>query len=154
MVTPRTPDHIPIHPPRGGRDLWQPLLHRMLYISIHPPRGGRDRLPFGRLWRRIHFNPPAPCGAGPAYIKTEADAVIFQSTRPVGGGTSSASVGGKSTVFQSTRPVGGGTEYRRKYRWIPVISIHPPRGGRDFPMRQMSSSRMYFNPPAPWGAGR
>ena len=34
------------------------------------------------------------------------------------------------------------------------ISIHPPRGGRDPPGRSERAPGWYFNPPAPWGAGR
>ena len=49
--------------------------------------------------------------------------------------------------FQSTRP---GCSQQPDHR----ISIHPPRrGGTRFRRRSWLRSR-YFNPPAPWGAGR
>ena len=81
---------ISIHPPRAGRDLLRRLQsqvdlvfqstrpvrggtccrlssHRAHLISIHPPRAGRDigEGP-GANEDEQDFNPPAPCGAGPA----------------------------------------------------------------------------------------
>ena len=79
---------ISIHPPRAGRDC-PPHTFRVYgrRISIHPPRAGRDSARCSRLKAVRHFNPPAPCGAGPyAMLYTLRD-ILFQSTRPVRGGT-------------------------------------------------------------------
>ena len=56
----------------------------------------------------------------------------FQSTLPVGGGTKQRILAKIAEIFQSTLPVGGGTEtVRRRIRDF-LISIHPPREGRDY----------------------
>ena len=56
---------ISIHPPLAGRDAVPLLVAVSVVISIHPPLAGRD---FCDLMVQVidcHFNPPAPCGAGP-----------------------------------------------------------------------------------------
>ena len=105
----RNRSRISIHPPRAGRDFAQPYRDYNGGISIHPPRAGRDNIPTpkgiptpisihppraGRdcNYRRIlcqyaNFNPPAPCGAGPAKPALSLKSMRFQSTRPVRGGT-------------------------------------------------------------------
>ena len=56
-----------------------------------------------------HFNPPAPCGAGPCgYISVAVDD-SFQSTRPLRGGTRRAGCSHRAEPFQSNRPLRGGT---------------------------------------------
>ena len=77
-------------------------------ISIHPPRAGRDQTAKGR---------PLKIG--------------FQSTRPVRGGTLERLNTDYVDRFQSTRPVRGGTPRCRSTRPAEMISIHPPRAGRD-----------------------
>ena len=79
-------DQISIHPPRAGRDCRRGNRYRRTSISIHPPRAGRDSFAAGDMMTEeisihppragrdnkgisvnpsiIHFNPPAPCGAG------------------------------------------------------------------------------------------
>ena len=68
------PLYISIHPPRAGRDkvhIQHPQNHK---ISIHPPRAGRDPWFCYLVSNSSHFNPPAPCGAGPIQQrKTTAD---------------------------------------------------------------------------------
>ena len=57
--------------------------------------------------------------------------------------------------FQSTRPVRGGTLYRVQVgAFRDRISIHPPRAGRDSSVLLVTCANgLYFNPPAPCGAG-
>ena len=118
-------------PVRGGTP---PALFLCLVqqISIHPPRAGRDVNASPLSPFSPYFNPPAPCGAGPALAIGLIRAIPFQSTRPVRGGTSwlrylvanssyfnpPAPCGAgpwpahrqrEKTKFQSTRPVRGGT---------------------------------------------
>ena len=170
---------ISIHPPRAGRDknVVSAFVHKD--ISIHPPRAGRDEQ-FGgfvsmvvqfqstrpvrggtitslHLARdRYDFNPPAPCGAGPAAPRYRPYTQHFNPPAPCGAGLPIVSMSGGHLGFQSTRPVRGGTLLRRlqsqvdldfnppapcgagrsqswTLSWMQDISIHPPRAGRDVP---------------------
>ncbi len=78
---------------------------------------------------------------------------LFQSTRPVRGGTGISRITRSASVFQSTRPVRGGTRRVIKRSRRCIISIHPPRAGRDLHRVPTTASFLYFNPPAPCGAG-
>ena len=81
-------------------------------ISIHPPRVGRDRHPVPKRCCRWSF----------------------QSTLPVWGGTVQYLAQLWEDVrFQSTLPVWGGTLPVLVQHRLDVISIHPPRVGRDHP---------------------
>ena len=122
-----------------------------------------------------HFNPPAPCGAGPPQMSHRSPADTFQSTRPVWGGTCCRARWAIGFTFQSTRPVRGGTVRFPSAGRAADISIHPPRAGRDRtdeldlasmgisihpPRAGRDHNRMIrrffskdFNPPAPCGAG-
>ena len=54
---------ISIHPSLAGRDVDIRNFYYLTFISIHPPlRGGTSTLNASTI--DIHFNPPAPCGAG------------------------------------------------------------------------------------------
>ena len=95
-------------PVRGGTCVRSP--HTLpLFISIHPPRAGRDR----------------------NHDFLERRACLFQSTRPVRGGTHNHLTLRTTDLFQSTRPVRGGTIIRWRRGDKVMISIHPPRAGRD-----------------------
>ena len=100
---------ISIHPPRAGRDRAQGQHFEEIIISIHPPRAGRDRLGLVGLLGDGHFNPPAPCGAGPT-PGIAADA------------------GGGISIHPPRAGRDPGQMSRRK---MTSISIHPPRAGRD-----------------------
>ncbi len=102
----------------------------------------------------LHFNPPSPCGEG----RLSNPQTLRKST------------------FQSTLPVRGGTKFECCNEGIRIISIHPPRAGRDIRRRLRSPGRssfqstlpvrggtrgrsilrrswLYFNPPSPCGEG-
>ena len=124
---------ISIHAPRVGRDYGQAYLTRYAaifqstrpvwgatpkpadavfcpVISIHAPRVGRDYTGADGRSRACHFNPRAPCGARPKYVKTTT----------------------WLKRFQSTRPVWGATLTRKMLKAMGIISIHAPRVGRDY----------------------
>ena len=123
-----------------------------------------------------YFNPPSPCGEGPAALGTPAWLPLFQSTLPVWGGTFHGVPSFLIARFQSTLPVWGGTfKVCLACSWF-LVSIHPPRVGRDY--RPEESKRPWslfqstlpvwggtgpalwggrvgysFNPPSPCGEG-
>ena len=86
---------ISIHPPLAGRDCrtWYHLLSQL--ISIHPPLAGRDLMFLGILCPDTNFNPPAPCGAGPAAHSPPASPPNFNPPAPCGAGQRSCT---KKTV--------------------------------------------------------
>ena len=130
---PHSPRSAHFNPPAPWGAGQSPVMEvgRKITISIHPPRGGRDNLLLVAVPLNSDFNPPAPWGAGQRHLFSHLIMPIFQSTRPVGGGT-------------------------RRMTWtdrLVIISIHPPRGGRDHDAPPKASCLYHFNPPAPWGAG-
>ena len=148
---------ISIHPPRAGRDVPETDYMAVLANFNPPAPCGAGRLAGSRnrvLYPRFQSTRPVRGGTSIKHIVIRLDNV-FQSTRPVRGGTSDCRQcllnlfgfqstrpvrGGtadgddrqaKRTTFQSTRPVRGGTE-KEKFDFVfIVISIHPPRAGRD-----------------------
>ena len=56
-------------------------------------------------------------------------------------------------LFQSTLPVRGGTPPSFLSLVAEIISIHPPRAGRDTAIFFITGGRNYFNPPSPCGEG-
>ena len=168
---------VSIHPPRVGRDVTSLSmdLHAMAFqstlpvwggtcvlglprliphVSIHPPRVGRDK-PAPKMGRvSTCFNPPSPCGEGPAHHRLPGRFWGFQSTLPVWGGTcSSSSFTSMDSRFQSTLPVWGGTFGCLPVVGFHVVSIHPPRVGRDARSRTAKWGGIGFNPPSPCGEG-
>ena len=140
-------------PVRGGTS--SPVLLSTFFGYFNPPApcGAGRRRP-GRAGYPRYFNPPAPCGAGRKSFRKEVFLLLFQSTRPVRGGTRRPKIpiapprrfqstrpvrGGTSQrsrsflsmSFQSTRPVRGGTAGSKSVATCILISIHPPRAGRD-----------------------
>ena len=79
----------------------------------------------------MYFNPPAPCGAGPVRAAMSEGGVPI-SIHP---------------------PLAGRDQISAQQIATTKISIHPPLAGRDLTDTVISFSSMYFNPPAPCGAG-
>ena len=105
---------ISIHPPLAGRDRCGPPGIWARQISIHPPLAGRDH---ERLLSPVgdgDFNPPAPCGAGPAFLRDTLSRAHFNPPAPCGAGRVLWSLPSDSCVFQSTRPLRGGTAILHK----------------------------------------
>ena len=140
-------------PVRGGtkrrRKHW-----RRCNISIHPPRAGRDPGQVRAPGCRFDFNPPAPCGAGPCWDSAMSASRAFQSTRPVRGGTAWDGARLSEKVISIHPPRAGRDAGIGGFMAEGLgISIHPPRAGRDVYVCRSAGGRKDFNPPAPCGAG-
>ena len=127
---------------------------------------------------RIYFNPPAPCGTGPA---SGSHGLMltrnFNPPAPCGTGLPLVDPIVAGIQFQSTRPLRDGTECIGSFPTTEPISIHPPLAGRDprtdichcsrygisihpplagrdsCPIGTTTTTEEYFNPPAPCGTG-
>ena len=162
-------------PVRGGTNEC-PRVANILGISIHPPRAGRDIGRNSRQNDNNYFNPPAPCGAGPAQQRIPRQPYDFNPPAPCGAGRQSWAVLWRLWYFNPPAPCGAGQRGprrrcptgdfnppapcgagRKQGRFCPsppAISIHPPRAGRDGGHLGGSVRHSNFNPPAPCGAGR
>ena len=79
--------------------------------------------------------------------------MIFQSTRPVRGGTIISILCLRIPLISIHPPRAGRDPILVKMSLLRKISIHPPRAGRDGQPSQLLPQRPNFNPPAPCGAG-
>ena len=172
VITSRFQSTRPLRGGTAGHD----SAELVTWISIHPPLAGRDPDDVQGQPLFADFNPPAPCGAGQKAGAGKIHRRRFQSTRPLRGGTIWAITSPRAARFQSTRPLRGGTgkdrapehfgkisihpplagrdDYSRLLKELEEISIHPPLAGRDpFPV-SLFGPIIYFNPPAPCGAGQ
>ena len=101
------------------------------FQSTLPVWGGTQLFRHGMQVHR-HFNPPSPCGEGQFSPRRRARTRSFQSTLPVWGGTLTCKhYTIHDSIFQSTLPVWGGTGMGGFVVDADLISIHPPRVGRD-----------------------
>ena len=163
-------------PVRGGTLMLILILLSQFYFNPPAPCGaGRPKIPIAPP--RSNFNPPAPCGAGLVFDCSCSCFCYFNPPAPCGAGRSPAQhLRCRTPEFQSTRPVRGGTlcpHFKAMYEAISIhppragrdltvlnsilgqcISIHPPRAGRDLLQILRLGPLIYFNPPAPCGAGR
>ena len=147
-------DMISIHAPRAGCDSRPALPGGVVRaISIHAPRAGRDRSSSPRRARRINFNPRAPCGAQHYYHTAIISDKQFQSTRPVRGATWRWISSRPTTCYFNPRaPCGARPVHTYLAPYIPAISIHAPRAGRDI-SRRFPGLRFWISIHAP-RAGR
>ena len=103
----------------------------------------------------IHFNPPAPCGAGPPGGGPGGAPGDFNPPAPCGAGRLVRLSTPDESLFQSTRPVRGGTT---AHRLMAAGSAHfnppAPCGAGQPKLINKGDKQVYFNPPAPCGAGR
>ena len=91
-------------------------------------------------------------GWGEYYIPV---ATQFQSTLPVWGGTADTLVGAVDAVISIHPPRVGRDMVRGEDRaGSGAISIHPPRVGRDYVSANTVDIPDDFNPPSPCGEGR
>ena len=137
---------------RGGTALTLGMIKTPI-ISIHPPRAGRDlhQKAADRFFQ--HFNPPAPCGAGPYCALRLWAQSHFNPPAPCGAGRHDLRVLTVQRAFQSTRPVRGGTCGVRSMGSADAISIHPPRAGRDLIMRPLIIMILLFQSTRPVRGG-
>ena len=124
-----------------------------MLISIHPPLAGRDSCWCSARTRRWHFNPPAPCGAGRAQILRWQIKYNFNPPAPCGAGPVRAAMSEGGVPISIHPPLAGRDQISAQQIATTKISIHPPLAGRDLTDTVISFSSMYFNPPAPCGAG-
>ena len=123
---------ISIHPPRAGRDYMMCDGRLIIDISIHPPRAGRDMICARSFLWRNHFNPPAPCGAGPQRHLLASKSLDFNPPAPCGAGLRRLRYQWRVGHFNPPAPCGAG-----RFTWVTMCSVI-----------------WYFNPPAQCGAGR
>ena len=96
---------------------------------------------------QIYFNPPAPCGAGPERWPWCRRCRDFNPPAPCGAGPSRPLCSHPASQFQSTRPLRGGTAHCACQRFA-VTDFNPPA------LDMGAAGRSNFNPPAPCGAGQ
>ena len=77
---------ISIHPPLAGRDAASDIFFLVSDISIHPPLVGRDLDRLVNCCHNLHFNPPAPCGAGRRFSAGKGGKTYFNPPAPCGAG--------------------------------------------------------------------
>ena len=169
---------ISIHPPLAGRDK-PPPRGRACGPDFNPPApcgAGRRSASFSLRVSSISIHPPL-AGRDLFLSPLPLSAKAFQSTRPLRGGTR-PNEGMTPFVMISIHPPLAGRD--RQLFWGPAlqaISIHPPLAGRDStpaaaaslpglfqstrPLRggtrrpgAYPGPDVYFNPPAPCGAGQ
>ena len=107
-------EYISIHPPLAGRDQARGLGVSFTAISIHPPLAGRDYNFSAHQPLQIHFNPPAPCGAGRSRFRRPKSHSHFNPPAPCGAGPVVRVSSALILIFQSTRPLRGGTAILHK----------------------------------------
>ena len=78
-----------------------------------------------------NFNPPTPCGVGPALQALQPVNSHFNPPTPCGVGPALKAIFDTAIEFQSTHPVRGGTIALASASRSGMISIHPPRAGWD-----------------------
>ena len=118
-------------PVRGGTRFTAFVL-AAVRISIHPPRVGRDFQSFDLLGAFIQFQSTLPVWGGTWCFGNVRCAVDdFNPPSPCGEGRESFTKTLKKFLFQSTLPVWGGTRQSCFFCCSCLISIHPPRVGRD-----------------------
>ena len=167
---------ISIHPPRAGRDYMMCDGRLIIDISIHPPRAGRDMICARSFLWRNHFNPPAPCGAGPQRHLLASKSLDFNPPAPCGAGLRRLRYQWRVGHFNPPAPCGAG-----RFTWVTMCSViwyfnppapcgagHPSDWNTDDPAQFQSTRPVrggtaslpcarhiwHFNPPAPCGAGR
>ena len=104
--------------------------------------------------RRSNFNPPAPCGAGRGHRTQLGFHPNFNPPAPCGAGQRCAASAWRGANFNPPAPCGAGHVWMLTLVVLLIISIHPPRAGRDPCRPSCPCHPGYFNPPAPCGAGQ
>ena len=127
---------ISIHPPRAGRDDKERAMLDLdkEFQSTRPVRGGTCRCQGRCRNRSISIHPPR-AGRDSRSAIHASSCFLFQSTRPVRGGTPAPqSTHPAAFYFNPPAPCGAGHCGMSTGRSGVMISIHPPRAGRDYAM--------------------
>ena len=104
-------------------------------ISIHAPRAGSDFRECCRAEQWSHFNPRSPCGERRGRFAACRIRRDFNPRSPCGERQASTMQHSISLIFQSTLPVRGATTLIDDVAMLGEISIHAPRAGSDFSVR-------------------
>ena len=132
---------ISIHPPLAGRDTYLRSIRRACCHFNPPAPCGAGPAFLRDTLSRAHFNPPAPCGAGPRYLPPSPNRGDFNPPAPCGAGLGGLLRESMARGFQSTRPLRGGTRPAVLIHAAVVISIHPPLAGRDSDLAQKNCAK-------------
>ena len=145
---------ISIHAPHAGRDRCRRSDRRgKYYFNPRAPCGARRRRGSPSPCSASNFNPRAPCGARQYYHTASISDKQFQSTRPVRGATWRWISSRPTTCYFNPRaPCGARPVHTYLAPYIPAISIHAPRAGRDI-SRRFPGLRFWISIHAP-RAGR
>ena len=143
MAVKKSATLVSIHPPRVGRDSCScvPNIPGTVFQSTLPVWGGTGT-PDGERAAAALFQSTLPVWGGTKSCFRTMRTPEFQSTLPVWGGTGMPQL--RDTLhqmFQSTLPVWGGTNKAQKGPCYALVSIHPPRVGRD----SKSSQKFFVN---------
>ena len=103
---------------------------------------------------QANFNPPAPCGAGPAQQRIPRRPCDFNPPAPCGAGRLPGCIYLDKGGISIHPPRAGRDYYSGSATQRIFISIHPPRAGRDERVSTSGEHFGDFNPPAPCGAGQ
>ena len=123
-------------------------------ISIHPPRVGRARNEAITQGQNYVFQSTLPVWGGTSRkAGTALQTVLFQSTLPVWGGTAVSTTSQTHTIISIHPPRVGRDDCQTLEDHYQAISIHPPRVGRDLVIIRSVRWRLHFNPPSPCGEG-
>ncbi len=102
---------------------------------------------------RSNFNPRAPCGARPVWIRIEIAIHDFNPRAPCGARrTPRATSLTRTTNFNPRAPCGARPRARFPLSIFLLISTHAPLAGRDRWIGNKKNKRINFNPRAPCGA--
>ena len=130
-IVPRSSQFQSTHPVWDGTQMsLAPAPQRRRFQSTHPvwdgtSVGGAVASAF------VYFNPPIPCGMGPARFTTCL----------------------RISNFNPPIPCGMGRVRRNHTQYPDFISIHPSRVGWDHATASRKWRNVYFNPPIPCGMG-
>ena len=139
--------------PCGARPLYRPSGICSICFNPRAPCGARPCSTF-KFCTAFSFNPRAPCGARHAELYAAGIFGWFQSTRPVRGATRSCSHPLYVPRVSSHAPRAGRDVLIYIVSSLNAVSIHAPRAGRDLVDISSCVPTRGFNPRAPCGARR
>ena len=124
-------------------------------MHFNPPAPcGAGQRPEIYLCTTNHFNPPAPCGAGLPEPFGNLPMVKISIHPPLAGRDDTFPACCRRHGISIHPPLAGRDRCGPPGIWARQISIHPPLAGRDHERLLSPVGDGDFNPPAPCGAGR
>ena len=142
----------PTRPLRGATEIAHKLTDTIKFQPTRPLRGATRPASSGSACRS-NFNPRAPCGARPVWIRIEIAIHDFNPRAPCGARrTPRATSLTRTTNFNPRAPCGARPRARFPLSIFLLISTHAPLAGRDRWIGNKKNKRINFNPRAPCGA--